>query len=134
MEDIVGIDEMIEFGGACYIIDLDGFNNVLIKDSDKDEKHVETETVVTYNNEEGETPNQIIPISTVVTTREFTKGQEINGPKYDVIRMCLEILFTYNNEMDDTLGTERALSNTTIPFKVAFNTLLKYGILKEIEE
>ena len=48
--------------------------------------------------------------------------------------MCLEILFTYNETIDDTLGQDRAFKDTTIPFKVAFNTLINYGILKEIEE
>ena len=48
--------------------------------------------------------------------------------------MCLEIILTYNEEVDDAMGLERALVDTTIPFKVAFNTLLNYEILKEIDE
>ena len=126
---------MIEFGGAYYIIDLDKFNELIIQDSKKDDKHTEAETKTTYRTNVGAGPSDPMDVeSTVVTTREFDKGQEINAPKYDVVRMCLEILFTYNETIDDTLGQDRAFKDTTIPFKVAFNTLINYGILKEIEE
>jgi len=129
------MDNMIEFGGAYYIIDLDKFNELIIQDSKKDDKHTETETKTTYRTNVGAGPSDPMDVeSTVVTTREFDKGQEINAPKYDVVRMCLEILFTYNETIDDTLGQDRAFKDTTIPFKVAFNTLINYGILKEIEE
>jgi hypothetical protein len=47
--------------------------------------------------------------------------------------MCLEILFTFSEELDDDLWIARALAKTPISFKMAFNTLLSYGILKEEE-
>jgi hypothetical protein len=37
-------------------------------------------------------------------------------------------------ETDDTsLGAERALDKTSLSFKIAFNTLFTYGVLKEQE-
>jgi len=44
----------------------------------------------------------------------------------------LEIIYSYNEDLDDSLGTERALNKTTISFKIAFNTLQYYGILKTL--
>ena len=35
------------------------------------------------------------------------------------------------DETDSTLGTERILDKTPLSYRIAFNTLLKYGILKE---
>lgn len=135
MKTLNNMDEMIEFGGSYYIIDLDKFNALIIQDTEKGDKHVETETKTTYVTNAGASPSDPMDVqSTVVTSREFDKGQEINAPKYDVVRMCLEILFTYNEAIDDTLGQDRAFKDTTIPFKIAFNTLINYGILKEIEE
>ena len=118
---------MIELGGIFYSIDLEGFTEVLKTAGTKDDdKALETETKTNYG-EDGK------PIGTTITAREYEKGREIDGPKYDVVRMCLEIILTYNEEVDDTLGADRALASTTIPFKIAFNTLIDYGILKEVE-
>jgi len=127
------MDDMIDIGGTVYAINLEVFNSLLVK-KDETNKVIETESKVTYNNELNGLGVEITPIQTTVTTREYERPKEINAPKYDVVRMCLEILFTYNEEVDDTLGKDRALNGTSIPFKVAFNTLLKYGILTEIEE
>ena len=131
MGDMEEIDDMIEFGGSYYMIDFDAFNSLVMVEPKDGEKHIETETKTTYK------PNHdaanVHVDTTTVTTREYDKQPEINSTKYDAVRMCLEILFTYNNEVDDTLGTDRALKGTTIPFKVAFNTLRNYGILKAIE-
>lgn len=123
-------DNLIDIGGLVFTIDLESFTSLLTTtkiDNDGEEvKGIETETKSDYN-ADGQ------PISTTIITREYDKGAEIDGPKYDVVRMCLEILMTYNEEVDDTLGFENAMAKTSISFKMAFNTLLNYGILKEIE-
>jgi hypothetical protein len=126
------MDNMIDLGGTVYVIDLEKFNSLLLEEGEP-EKAIETESRVTYSTELNGLNGEMTPISTVVTSREYDKPKEINTPKYDVLRMCLEILFTYNEQVDDTLGEERALKGTSIPFKVAFNTLLNYGVLKEAE-
>ena len=119
------MENLIDIGGTVYTIDLDAYTKLLV--TTDDEKGVETESKTEFDSA-GQ------PIGTTVTTREYDKGPDIDGPKYDVIRMCLEILFTFSEELDDDLGIERALAKTPISFKMAFNTLLSYGILKEEEE
>jgi hypothetical protein len=44
----------------------------------------------------------------------------------------IEVLIDYDDEdSDTTLGVERALDKTPLAYKIAFNTLYNYGILKE---
>lgn len=117
-------DNLIDIGGSIFKIDLDAFNNALVT-KDTNNKRVEVETLSNFD-ENGKL------IGFTVKNLETERGTEIDGPKYDLLRMCLEILFTYNEEVDDAMGISKALESTTIPFKIAFNTLVNYGILKEV--
>lgn len=124
---------MIDIGGSIFKIDLNAFGNALITDekvkkkaTPESNKHIETETKSNFDFE-GK------PLGFTVTTREFEKPKEIDGPKYDLLRMCLEIIFSYSEEIDDSMGASKALEGTSIPFKIAFNTLLDYGVLKEMD-
>lgn len=117
-------ENMVDIGGVVFIIDLERYTEIL--SSGDETTATETETKTAYDAEGKAT-------AATVTTREYEKGREVDAPKYDVLRTCLEILLTYNEEVDDKMGLERALAETPISFKVAFNTLLNYGILKEIE-
>ena len=55
----------------------------------------------------------------------------MNGPKYDILRTAIEIIMNGTEvDTDDTLGAERALSKQDFTFKISFNTLLNYGIIK----
>ena len=118
-------DNMIDIGGVIFILDLEKFSDIL-SSGEHDSTAKESETKTNYD-EAG------TALGATMTTREYEKGKEVDAPKYDVLKMCLEIILTYNEEVDDSLGLERALGSTTIPFKVAFNTLLNYEILKEVE-
>jgi hypothetical protein len=42
------------------------------------------------------------------------------------------IMDDLDDEPDDSLGTERALNKKTVSYRIAFNTLKQYNILKEI--
>ena len=43
----------------------------------------------------------------------------------------LDVVLDFEDEIDATLGAERALESTPLSFKLAFNTLYNYGIIKE---
>ena len=119
-------DIILEFGGVAYYIDFDGIDNILkTDDPDLVSKEIEeSETETTYINGGIE--------KTKVNTRTFHKGREVDLSKYETYRTLLEILLTYNESDDDSLGVERSLSKTPLPFRIAFNTLVKYGILKSL--
>jgi hypothetical protein len=57
--------------------------------------------------------------------------QTINLVSFEVIKMMLEIIMTERDEVDENLGVH-STKNLSIPFKVAFNTLLKHEILKHL--
>jgi hypothetical protein len=48
--------------------------------------------------------------------------------KYEMIKIMTEILVTENEEVDEKLGEK---SDLTIPFKLAFNTLLNKKLLNK---
>lgn len=119
---------MIEFGGNIYYIDIEALEKVIkpvgVEPTDK---IVEREEKIVLD------PNNNI-VSTEVTEVSRERGREIDGAKYDIIRMMLEIVTDGTEETDDTaLGAERALDKTSLSFKIAFNTLYNYGVLKEQE-
>lgn len=55
----------------------------------------------------------------------------INVVSFEVIKMMLEIIMTERDEIDETLGI-RSAEKLSIPFKLAFNTLLRHEILKHL--
>lgn len=58
---------------------------------------------------------------------------EINLIKFEVVKVCLERVLNEYEDTDEELGpiAEKSLP---ISFKIAFNTLIKYGILIEDDE
>lgn len=118
---------MIEFGDKIYFIDINALDRVICPDKNWATKKITDVEVKTVKDEKG----NIVGTETIEKT--YNKGKEIDGAKYDVLRMCIEILIDYDEESDDTLGSERALSKTPLSYKLAFNTLMNEGILKEKE-
>jgi hypothetical protein len=119
---------MIEFGGSIYYIDLDALEKTIIpRGVDPTEKIIEREEKVHVDAD-----NKIVHTDIIEVSRE--RGREIDGAKYEMIRLMMEILMDGAEETDDdALGAERALEKTSLSYKIAFNTLYNYGILKEKE-
>jgi hypothetical protein len=61
-----------------------------------------------------------------------TGGTEIhvNVVKYEAVKMMLEVLMTEDDEMDESLGLKGG-NGTTIPFKLAFNSLLNKKLINK---
>jgi hypothetical protein len=64
---------------------------------------------------------------------EATSGNpgenHISIVKYETIKLMLEVIMDEHEEIDETLGSKSA-SNLSIPFRLAFNTLLSKKLLK----
>jgi hypothetical protein len=56
---------------------------------------------------------------------------ELNIFKFEVFKACVERILNEYEEVDEKLGAFAAEESTSISFKVAYNTLLKYNILIE---
>ena len=59
--------------------------------------------------------------------------REIDISRWEVVKTMIEIVLTPDAEIDDRMGFIGVNNSVTIPFKIAFNTLIMYGILKEIQ-
>ena len=57
--------------------------------------------------------------------------QTINLVSFEVLKMMLEVIMTEREEVDENFGIH-SVKNLSIPFKIAFNTLLKHQILKHL--
>ena len=68
------------------------------------------------------------------------KNEELTGNtetfsviKFEVVKTMIEVIMTEReDEMDNNLGTYNQIK-LSIPFKIAFNTLLMYKIIKHLE-
>jgi len=103
---------MLEFLGENYYVDFDMLENHvnIPKKEDEDESQKDNES---SNNED-----------------KFL--QHISVVKFETIKMMLEVVLTEREEVDDNLGIRGSSRTLSIPFKFAFNTLLKHGIIKYI--
>ena len=56
---------------------------------------------------------------------------QIDVTKYEMYREMIGTLLMYQEQIDNKMGMV-GLNSTTVPFKLAYNTLLMKGILKEL--
>jgi hypothetical protein len=52
----------------------------------------------------------------------------INVIKFELVKMLLEVVLSENDDIDDKLGIKSG-AQTTIPFKLAFNSLLNKKLI-----
>lgn len=60
------------------------------------------------------------------------ESQTINVVSYEVYKFLIEVLMTEKEDVDEAMGIRS--SDVPIPFKLAFNTLVKDKILKKSED
>jgi hypothetical protein len=113
---------MIEFGGEYYLLNLEAIDDLIASDESLKAQIIEEVEIKTYSGETGEHFTEKI-------VKTYPKQKEIDGARYEIINMMLSIVLGSADDMDDTLGIERALVKNPLSYKVAFNTLLEYKIL-----
>ena len=69
---------------------------------------------------------------TIKDDEDDSETLEINIFKYEVIKMCIERVLNEFEDSDEEMGLF-AQKETTVSFRIAFNTLLKNNILIEEE-
>lgn len=67
-------------------------------------------------------------VQTVDTTGKTETA--INIIKYETVKLMLDVILSENDESDDKLGLA-ASSDLSLPFKLAFNTLLNKKIINK---
>lgn len=118
---------MIEFGGVLYYIDLTALDKAITPVGFKPNDKISSFTTTTTKDSTG----MIISIEEIENS--MLRGKEIDAAKFEIIRTMIEILLDTEDESDSSLGAERALEKMPLSYKLAFNTLYNYGIIKEKE-
>ena len=68
----------------------------------------------------------------LVTIKSIDNKYEINAPKYEILRLMLEVVLSESGETDSSMSYLN-LEKMGFDFKLAFNTLIENNILKEID-
>lgn len=105
-----------------YYIDVDRLFDIIVENNLKPTKEVTTE--ILYDDEGNELKEEI--------TKVFYPSMEINAPKYELLTTMIEVVMNQAPEdTDSTLGFDHAVEQGSVAFKMAYNTLLQYEILKQ---
>jgi hypothetical protein len=54
---------------------------------------------------------------------------KINLIKFELVKLLLEVVLSEDIEIDDKLGMKGSSNNTSVPFKLAFNSLLNKKLI-----
>jgi len=57
-----------------------------------------------------------------------TTEMKINIIKFEMVKMLMEVILSENEEIDEKLGIKSS-SKTSIPFRIAFNSLLNKKLI-----
>lgn len=68
-----------------------------------------------------------------IKEEDGSESLEVNIFKYEIIKMCIERVLNDFQDVDEEMGVF-GQSEIGISFKIAFNTLIKNGILIEEDE
>lgn len=115
---------LLKVGGQNYFIDFANIEKVLSSSDSGFKGGLITETDIVEGLDENDKS-----LYKTITKKEFYKSKEVDGFRYETIRTMIEILLT-TEETEDVRGN---LDKLPISFKLAFNTLIEYGILNIAE-
>jgi hypothetical protein len=104
-----------------YYLDLDKISNFIKMEPTIDEILERREINVLSGNTEIE---YIIP-------NPDSGGQMIDVVKWETVRALIESLLQENGIIDESMGFRKLESQLSIPFRLAFNTLLKNKLIKK---
>jgi hypothetical protein len=72
-----------------------------------------------------------VQIKEVTPATGITDTTHISIIKYETVKLMMEIIMDEPEEIDEQLGA-KGTNNLSIPFKIAFNTLLYKNLLNKI--
>jgi hypothetical protein len=116
---------MLDFGGSVYFLDVNKFTELIKMDHPNGDVIIES-VIKEIKDEKGKT------ITSEVVTTKRERDMYIQQTMYELFREMIDIVLSETDEMDEELGSERALNKSDISYKISFNTLIHYGILVEV--
>ena len=116
---------MIDILGEFYYIDFDGLNDFLVSDTSfYSGTTTDTETTTTWDGNDN-----VVGTQTTIINKD--KPREINAVRFEIIRGFIDDIGGGDQDeiQDPTLGATN-IDQMSLRFKIAYNTLIYYGILK----
>ena len=129
----------LEFGGNAFYINLDAIlDSIRIDYSDQPPIQELPPPEVTVKKSRKGKKEESMPIIEPINEQsemvpEQNNGIQVDISKWEILRLMIDAIMNTNPDVDDKLGMAGLNNNSSIPFKIAFNTLLKYNILQEEE-
>jgi hypothetical protein len=62
-------------------------------------------------------------------TESGNTDMRINIVKFELVKMMLDVVLSEDLEIDDKLGLKSSSSSISVPFKIAFNSLLNKNLI-----
>ena len=75
--------------------------------------------------------DDFVQIKDVKPSTGSTEGMHVSIIKYDTIKLLLEVIMDETEDVDEQLGA-KGTNNLSVPFKIAFNTLLYKNLLNKL--
>jgi hypothetical protein len=119
-------DNMLDFGGSIYHLDLEKFTELIRMEHPNGDYIVES-VLKEIKDDKGKT------ITSELITTKKERELYIQQTMYELLREMIDIVLNETEEMDEELGSSRALDKSGISYKIAFNTLIHYNILVAVE-
>jgi hypothetical protein len=111
--------ELFKIAGNCYYIDLNELSNFI-----RIEKTESVDDILGEAKKELEENQESLQ-------NEETYAQLIDITKWETTKVLIESILTEQGPVDEAMGVKKLEDQLSIPFKLSFNTLLKYKIIKE---
>ena len=67
---------------------------------------------------------------TLPLTGDTEPQQQISIVKYEIVKLLTDVIMTEAEDVDEKLGS-KGTNNLTIPFKLAWNTMLNYKFIEK---
>jgi hypothetical protein len=72
---------------------------------------------------------KIDSLITIISTGDTEPNVSI--VKFELVKTMIDVIMSESEDVDDMMGLKGS-NSLSIPFKIAYNTLLRYEILKEL--
>lgn len=116
--------EFFSIAGNQYYFDLEELSQFIRIEKDETVDDILGETkndVESGSEDEKESKEPEVPI----------EGQIIDLTKWETIKVMIESVLSENGPVDEAMGRTKLGEQLSIPFRLSFNTLLNYKIIKE---
>lgn len=114
------IPEFFEIGSNKYYFDLDELSQFV-----RIEKSESVDDIL------GEAKKELEDTEMVEDGQSDLYAQVIDVTKWETTKVMIESVLSEQNTVDEAMGFTAMSKQLSIPFKLSFNTLLKYKIIKE---